>query len=627
MTAPDDTAAALAALNQVVTSAAIVPHPAANDAPPAPDAAPDVPGGEPPDLKAVNGFGLPQGCPVRPLGKLGKTCYYLDALDQLVALPARDHSRNLLVNLFAPHSHLLERFWPRKTKVREQGEDGETREAWKVSGFKADGAANDLMDACGRLGVWDPQNKVRGPGCWRDQSGGLIYHAGDVLWSRDGETETGVVDGLVYPTYPALPRPIDVVQPSAAEGGPGQVLFELLCTWHWQRSSHGVDPMLLVGWIGAAMLGGALEWRPMAFVTGDTQTGKSTLHRLLKYLFDGAAVETAETTAAGIYSHVRQSSLPILIDEAEATDDNRKIKAVIALARLAASGAVLLRGSAEHRGVEFVARSCFLFSAILMPPLGAADRNRMAILRLNELPRGQVAPVLDPMFWRDIGQRIRRRLFDQWPRFDATLERYKMALARVGHSNRAQDQFATLLACADLVMQDEEPDTDSLDDWARWLAPDKLQEVSDSKSNAEQCLDYLCQSQPEAYRGGTRQSVAELVAVVIDAHASDPDYAQQCLGSGGLAVISKRQPRKHYLAVPDSHRLLAQLYQGSIWGGEPGAIGGWSEALRRLESARAAETARIAGRVYRCTLIPVSMIVDQVERAEAPQPAGDEIPV
>jgi hypothetical protein len=38
---------------------------------------------------------------------------------------------------------------------------------------------------------------------------------------------------------------------------------------------HAPSPrVLLFGWIGAAMVGGALDWRPLAWLTGDRGTGE-----------------------------------------------------------------------------------------------------------------------------------------------------------------------------------------------------------------------------------------------------------------------------------------------------------------------------------------------------------------
>ena len=65
-----------------------------------------------------------------------------------------------------------------------------------------------------------------------------------------------------------------------------------------------------------------------------------------------------------------------------------------------------------------------------------------------------------------------------WPRFAATLALYRKALASVGNDDRACDQFGTLLTCADLLLYDELPSVEVLDEWAQACAPAQLTEIA-----------------------------------------------------------------------------------------------------------------------------------------------------
>jgi hypothetical protein len=143
---------------------------------------------------------------------------------------------------------------------------------------------------------------------------------------------------------------------------------------------------------------------------------------------------------------------------------------VIKLARLASSEGVIFKGGADHRATEFVARSCFYFTSILMPhdahpgpqphgdPRAAADPAKGA--RADARPGAIV----------ELGKQLRRRVIDQWDRYDATLAAYRRALAGTGHKGRSADQFGTLLAFADLLLYDgPEPEPEVLADWAEAL--------------------------------------------------------------------------------------------------------------------------------------------------------------
>ncbi len=255
---------------------------------------------------------LPHTCPVEPLGVFGEMFWYIDALRQLRGLKAKEHSKLILTGLFGTHLALLYDAWPR---VNKEG---------KTVGWRAEAVAEALMVACSRRGVWDVWGRVRGSGAWKDAEGGLVFHCGDVIISAAAHHHVG------------RPRP-------------------------------QVDAQLLLGWVCAGLLGGALDWRPLVWITGDKATGKSTLHQVLHAVFgDDGILSVSDVSAAGIWQKLGHSTLPVAIDELEAEEDNRKAQNVIKLARQAASGGVILRGGADHAATEFKARSCFLFSSILV---------------------------------------------------------------------------------------------------------------------------------------------------------------------------------------------------------------------------------------------------------------------
>jgi DNA replicative helicase MCM subunit Mcm2 (Cdc46/Mcm family) len=109
------------------------------------------------------------------------------------------------------------------------------------------------------------------------------------------------------------------------------------------------------------------------FFVGDAGTGKSELHRVLKAILMRGLISTTNATSAGLYQLVGHDSLPIAIDELEGEDAPGQSQQIIKMARDAASGSVRIRGGANHQGVEFAARSTFLFSAINPPPLPPAS--------------------------------------------------------------------------------------------------------------------------------------------------------------------------------------------------------------------------------------------------------------
>lgn len=546
-------------------------------------------------------FGLPLGCPVIPLGISSSVGWFLDPIGQVQEL-APPYGKGHLLGLFAGNANYLTWAWPRFGK-------GGT-----VDGYAAEQAAADLIGACAYKGPWDSIDKVRGRGCWVDGGGNLVVHVGtSVIVAKRGEAP-GEIDGFVYPTRARIPGPVSFKED--IPWNPAQVLRPILRSWTWQRPD--VDPMLLLGWIGAAYLGAALPWRPMVFLTGDKGTGKSTLQALIKGLFGEWLIQSADTTAAGLYQHIGLDSIPIAVDELESEADVRKQKAVLKLARLASSGAAMLRGGDRHKGVEFNARSAFLFSSINAPPLEPQDLSRMALLRLDKLTPGQPAPKFDPRTMGIIGRCILRRLIEEWPRFEETFEAFAGELGAAGMDGRGQAQFGTLLTCADMLEHqgwDNERLSYACDvegeliPWRELLQPSQMHEFEDAIENWRGCLSHLLSVRVDAWRNGGRQTVGQVVEgyYAKEDGLTDINAANSLLAQAGLKIVWRQhggQRPVYYLAVHNQGVLVRELFAGSKWHGEMGAAV-WSPALRMGERGKLWElgTVRINGVQSKATLI------------------------
>lgn len=546
---------------------------------------------------------LPAGCPVQPLGKLGQVCFFLDEANQLIALDPQKVGKNHIRNLFGRQSHLCDEYWPR---VNDSGE---------TTGWKPEIAGDLLMRACAWEGIFDPQGRVRGRGSHRGEHGELVLHRGDKVYfagtEADGWRDPGLIGRFVYPTAPGLPR----LDPEDATSSAGEQLLALLRTWQWARPL--VDPMLLLGWVGAAMVGGALQWRPHAWITGSSATGKSSLQLLLELLFDGGALHTHDATEAALRQLLGQQTLPVFFDELEAEEDNRRNKAVIKLARLASSGAVVLRGGQDHVGHEFVARSCFLFSSILLPPMLAQDRNRLAVLDLNRFPAGAKPPAIDENEIRLAGRQLLKRLAQEWHRFGDTLRAYSDALADVGHGGRSQDQFGTLLACADLLLYDA-TDEEVVRTRAGWLDASTLAEKATDLADEEEIVQFLGNSFLPATRGGDEPE--PIVRHVRAALALDGDKARERLENFGLRIVAaelgadgnvgakrpKGQPSAElFLAIANQHDGLKRIFREERW-----SEGVWAQSFVRVEGAHRRVKVRFAGGQGQwATLIPIPKLI------------------
>ena len=566
-------------------------------------------------------YGLPPRCPVEPLGMHGELIYCQDAIGQLHAVEPGKIGQKYIQMLFGARQGYLYWAWPRYSAKA------------KVVGWRAEKVAEALYNGASTRGVFDAADRVRGRGAWRDPEGGLIYHSGSSLWRSGATVEEmpiGHLDGLFYPRRPEIPAPWS--ERVADTANPCAILFPTLQRWEWDRPD--VDPILFLGWLAAALIGGALPWRPTAFVIGDRATGKSTLQTLAKGVLGDALLSTADTTAAGIYQRVQRDSLPIAVDELEAEVDSRKTMAVVRLARLAASGAMMFRGGADHVGTEFRAQSCFLFSSINPPPLAPQDVSRMVILRLRKLPPGVYAKMAPTVVDGDVaGRMLLRRLMDGWPRFDRVFGEYRAALEAGGHDGRGQDTLGVLLACAHLAIGEELADhlglpmVDDLRQWSKLLETSSMLEYEDLTSNWYSAVKYLFTARVEAWRGGLRHTVGQLVEdLMLDwdrpADAPPPPAAvtlpdaRRLLAQAGVGILppgTLHEPpdqRDWILAVPHESQLVGDLYRNTPWAGFGGGGSVWKSALRQAPPEvviNNPERNRISinGVQQRCTLIRV----------------------
>lgn len=576
---------------------------------------------------------LPDDCPVKALGVQGDFYFYLDAKAQLRQIKFDKHSRSAIVSLFQGNVDyiLSKRAWQRRD------DDG------NIKGIRPEAIADDLMRAAAGEGIFSPDGRLRGRGAWCGADNDLVLHLGDALWIKGKIAPCGVRGESIYAVLPPRPYPAREPQPGGP-GGPAFALHGLLQKWRWKRP--GTDDLLLLGWICAAKLGGALAWRPSAWLTGGRGCGKSTLQGLLRDLFVSrqGIISVTNPTEAGLRQALRHDAIPVALDEFESKADNTRAQAVLDLARDASSGGEILRGGTDHAVQSFTVRSSLLFSSINAPPMPPANRSRIAFLHLEKLPRGSKPPPIKPDALRALGQQLLRRLADQWPHFAGRLETWREALQARGYDARQQDQFGTLLAAADLALHDDAPGSDALDEVADALVNGSAEERADEIEDWAACLQHLTSAVSPSWRGGEQRTVGTLVAIaageeIIEVYDSQRDTieiraasadeqiaAGNMLATVGLRVLPRPDdsgPRM--LAIANMHTGLNHLFTGSHWQAGSGDQGVWRQALLHCPGARASTgTVKFRGVTQRAVLVPLAIALGQPAPDPSPEPSPSE---
>lgn len=536
---------------------------------------------------------LPDDCPVTPLGTKKGVYYYIDSLGQFRELKDKEHQRTILMGLFGNKIDFV-----KKGKYARRNEDGD------VSGWKPELIAEDLMAECAEKGVWEPFEKVRGTGCWQNDDGNIVIHAGDAIIQDGTVCNPGVCGAYVYPSEPARQRPWEKdVRPAEIEP-----LLNLIKTWAWRRPF--IDPLLLLGWIGAAMIGGALKWRPLMWLSGDRGTGKSTLQDVINAVFNKSILSVSDPTPAAIFQKIGFSSLPVALDEMEPETDNRKVQAIIKLARQACSGGIILRGSAEGNASEFKARNCYLFSSILVPPLLPQDRSRMAILELGNI--AGTPPIINRKNLGDIGAKIYARMIKYRENFAINIELLRQAFAKMDFDSRGCDQFGTLIAAQDVLLHDDPMTTDDVSEMCDLMREVIEVEKFDGDSNQIQCRDFLLTSILDTFKDGRKRSIGDWIAQAAGRDNTnkneDPENAHKTLAAIGLKVDDEviEGQKVKFLYVATKNQGLAKIFEKTVW-----AEGVWTQAFRRFNYAKAYNTRRFGGVASKCTAIPIDEILGE----------------
>ena len=579
--------------------------------------------------------GLPQDCPVVPLGWDGDGFWFLSGRGHLFALGENAGKGNVDA-LFTPYANFPVWAWPRKQKAGDK---------YVVKGnFEAEEARKDLFRACAHAGPYDPMKTVRGRGAWRDRSGGLVLHLGTHLIREGALMRAGVVyDGKAYPVGPALPPPAQEAF-GAGDDLPGLTILNHLLSWNWMRGE--IDARLELGWLACAMVGGALDWRPYVFATGDAGSGKSTLVKYVMHVLGGeeAVLKPEDATEAGIAQTLGVDSVPVLLDEAENEADDRRAEKLIRLARRAASGNQRLRGGADGKSTLSVIRSCFHFAAINMPAMGDQDLSRMALLAMRPIEdrRRRVMPWGDWQSVIALGRAMHRQMIDWFAPdkdgiagFDRVLLAFRAGLIEHGgHDERGADTFGYLLTGAWCATNVRDPDPEDVAELVAPLHRDTLAELENVKPGWRKILDYMLDCAPKALERSTWKSVRAILLAFRDGSDVDADgYATNAetsrpsprkvneeLAKVGLKLKWKRGDPQDYahavLFVPNSHPSLAALFDKTRWSlPDPSDAGNWANALRGGPEG-VVRAGKASGREPRGTLIKIAQVTGPARRRD-----------
>lgn len=545
---------------------------------------------------------LPDDCPVRPLGYDGENYSFIDTKGQVFNTGTSAMGVERTQKLFSGHENFLTWAWP---SFSPKG---------NIKGFANEEVRRDLFAAADKRGPWSMTDMVRGRGAWIASTGEFVVHCGEWLWRGGGLEPVGEVGDHFYVRRPAAILPHD----GPAGDNPAIEIFRALRTWNFERGD--TDAMLFLGWIGVALMGAALPWRPSVFIVGDAGSGKSELigkNGLLRAILGRSLIATTNASEAGLYQVVGHDSLPIAIDEMEGDDAPDQARKILKMARDAASGSVRIRGGQDHKGVEFQAQSVFLFSAITPPPFPPASLSRLAVLQLLDLKTvdGAAPKLKDP---GTTGSRLLRRVVELWQDFPRLFEDYRSVLRAAGHDSRGQNTFGTFLAAANLLLGDEGMSElglpfEDLSSWGAALSVEHAPELADKKKAWQDFLDRLMTTPIANWDRGQKLTPGQVIDALQDGEIEKGAASKQ-LAAADIGLIDKGICGPGWgLAIPISSKVIGTAMLDTPFG-DRGGDGAWHWALRRAPphvvrktitgpSGKVTGRASVAGAQRRCLFV------------------------
>lgn len=485
------------------------------------------------------------------------------------------------------------------------------REFLSDSGFKGaavDMAVNWLVSQCFSRGVFR-MDRLRGRGAWWDD-GRSVIHVGDHLLVDGERCEMNDIESrFVYEALPALLVDLN----GATDNIDAKQFLDLCDMLNWENPLYG---KLLAGWVVAALVCGAMEWRPHIMLTGPSGCGKSWVgeHMIQRMLGDFVVAAKGETTEAGLRQALQHDALPVTFDEAEGEDQRTvaNMDRVLGLMRQASAevGGNILKGGAEGTAQSYSIRSQFCLIAIRVPLQQTADESRVTILSLKRNTdadkqrfNDEIEPVIEKLEESDFAHRLRARVFRHLHVLRYNARVFAKAFGSHFGNQRIGDQYGPLMAGAWLLGTTEKISLEKAAIKVRQFDPllGDIREVQ-SETDEDKLIATLMAQQIDVSgdKKSYKRSIGELIEICAGQRQDVvwTSVASETLERHGIRCAGT------LVYVANKHDSLRKLLEKTPWSV------GWGYILRRISGAEPSKhTQRFAGVVARCTVIPLSVFV------------------
>jgi len=397
-------------------------------------------------------------------------------------------------------------------------------------------AVEDIIQSAGPKD-FDPDT-VRGRGAWRERDGRICYF--------DGKDFLGEADSKRLYIRRAQ-HDIGLKDEHASAG----VRHEMLMAAADLSFESRADAIRCLAWATLAPFCGALPWRPTGFITGRSQSGKTTALNLIVRPLSGAETcSGAASTEAGIRQHNKVDAIGIIVEELEDDSQDKKENRdrILGYERLCTSDDAPpgWKGTQDGAGMKFGTEKMFLNVAISPMIDASADANRMFTVSM-------VNPEESPEAWSKKEERLCSAFSEAncravraytWAHLPEIIE-YATTMRNLvhtesGHSTRYSYLEAILFSAYWIVFQGREPTADeAMEFLGKRYAEHKPEKPEDEcETMLGRILDEVVQIDGD-YK--TRESLRNVLVTIkyksTGINAVGPDVLQKYKKTANLAGL------------------------------------------------------------------------------------------
>lgn len=489
------------------------------------------------------------GMSFKVLGYNDGTYYYFPFEErQIVALSAAQHT---LPNLFRLDSLYA---WEDQFGAGEKSEK-------KIVMY----ATNALMSLAKKRGVFKEEDRVRGCGAWVDK-GRKILHCGDTLLVDGVETKFDQLDSeYTYIAAVRLMKP----DPQPLTNREAFALRQICEQVTWENKLSG---SLLAGWMVIAPICGALPFRPHVYITGEAESGKSTvLDKIIKPVLGKFSMNVdGGTTEPAIRQGMGYDARPLVYDEAEKSN---QMPSVLELARKASTGGIVKKFGQGMMKVRF----CACFSAINPPVNKTADESRISfmVIKKNRKPTAiqeynDLLKMIGETLTPEYSSRMLSRTITNIDTLFENIKIFQKTARKIIQGARASEMIGAMLAGLYLLSKTDVVTTEIAEKWISqhdWTDHTMIEDDTDPV----RLLQYLSSCVLRIQYNGSSQdrSIGDLILMADE----QDEVADKVLRYNGIGVKDKR------VNIANRSHNLAKLLKDTDWSTK------WTRMLSNIEGA------------------------------------------